>query len=463
MLAAWLAVYAAGNLMLIADAGLHFRAINRFLSFKSAADCDGRTARFYAAMLRIYLGLAGALTILLVAGTQLLRPAAVLGFEATPDFDTAFLVMTIGTLAILPSSVPGALYRARGFYGRSVWLQCLAMLVAQIAQLMAIAITGSLLAVALAYMLMTLMGPIYIVGIDAVRLFPFLRGASVNSSWRWIAGQFRAAFPFAVASTTDTVLQFAPVLLVSAFVSDRVAVAQWALTRVIAGLLRALCQQTTLPLAAELGHDYATGAKEKLRSLYARGSVLAALLTGLAASGLLAFWPDFFALWTRNAIPYDPMLTLVLLIGATAAAPSILAVSYAVFSNRAALLARTKALQLVVFLILSVALIRPLGPTGAAIAIVTSDLLVQFGILGLTIIRQTLRQPFRHIAFVAAMMAVIIVCGWGLGTIIRTCSPGAGMLRFVGECAVWLLIVAVCSVPLLNAGFRNRLVAGIPD
>jgi hypothetical protein len=44
-LAAWLAVYAAGNLMLIADAGLHFRAINRFLSFKSAVDCDGRTAR----------------------------------------------------------------------------------------------------------------------------------------------------------------------------------------------------------------------------------------------------------------------------------------------------------------------------------------------------------------------------------------------------------------------------------
>jgi len=27
----------------------------------------------------------------------------------------------------------------------------------------------------------------------------------------------------------------------------------------------------TLPLAAELGHDYVTGMKEQLRSLYARG------------------------------------------------------------------------------------------------------------------------------------------------------------------------------------------------
>ena len=49
MLAAWLAIYAAGNLVLIADAGLQFRAINRFLGFKSSVDCDGRTAQLLCA------------------------------------------------------------------------------------------------------------------------------------------------------------------------------------------------------------------------------------------------------------------------------------------------------------------------------------------------------------------------------------------------------------------------------
>src|SRR3954453_18522605 len=39
VLAAWLAIYSAGNLVLIADAGLQFRAINRFLGFKSSVDC----------------------------------------------------------------------------------------------------------------------------------------------------------------------------------------------------------------------------------------------------------------------------------------------------------------------------------------------------------------------------------------------------------------------------------------
>src|SRR6476620_631001 len=54
-LAAWLVIYAGGNLFLVADSGLQFRAIKRFLAFKSSVDV--RTAGFYAAMLRIYLGL----------------------------------------------------------------------------------------------------------------------------------------------------------------------------------------------------------------------------------------------------------------------------------------------------------------------------------------------------------------------------------------------------------------------
>ena len=96
VLAAWLAIYSAGNLVLIADAGLQFRAINRFFGFKSSVDCDGRTARFYAAMLRIYVGLVGLLIMVLLAVTQFLPPSTALGFQATSHFDAAFMVMTIG-------------------------------------------------------------------------------------------------------------------------------------------------------------------------------------------------------------------------------------------------------------------------------------------------------------------------------------------------------------------------------
>src|SRR5205823_3094766 len=120
ILAAWLAIYAAGNLILVADAGLQFRAINRFLAFKSSVDCDGRTGRFYSAMLRVYLGLAGSLAALLLIVMQLLPPSAMLGFRAVAHFDLAFGVMTAGMLLTLPVNIAAAVYRARGLYGRAV-------------------------------------------------------------------------------------------------------------------------------------------------------------------------------------------------------------------------------------------------------------------------------------------------------------------------------------------------------
>ena len=110
-------------------------------------------------------------------------------------------------------------------------------------------------------------------------------------------------------------LTYISVLLIGIFVSDRIAIAQWGLTRTIANLLRGLCFQMTLPLAAELGHDHAIGARDSLQRLYARGSIVLMLFVSAATSGALAFWPDFFAIWTHGAIPYDATLAIMLLLG----------------------------------------------------------------------------------------------------------------------------------------------------
>ena len=321
-----------------------------------------------------------------------------LGFRSIAQFDLAFGIMVVGMLLTLPVNIAAALYRARGLYGRAVKLVNLGMMGALLGQLAAVTLTQSLLYVTIVYVAAQMLAAAYLLMSMRPRCFRFCAGMRPTRSWRWIVGQFRKAAPFAVAGATDLALLNLPVLLVSAFVSDRVAVAQWGLTRVVAGLVRVLCVQTTLPLAAELGHDYAVGDGQRLRSLYARGSVLVTLLASVVVSGLLPFWPDFFALWTHGAVPYDPCSPLTLLIGTAAAAPSILALGYANYSDRGELLWRTKGLQLVVFLVLSAILIPSMGLLGAAIAVVASELLVQFGVLGRNIIRQTLQHPLRHIA-----------------------------------------------------------------
>jgi hypothetical protein len=462
VLAAWLVIYAAGNLVLIADCGLHVRAINRFLAVKSSIDADGRTAGFYAPLLRVYICLAGSLGILMLICLRLLSPASILGFQNILDFDAAFAVMTIGMLVTLPANLVTSLYRARGLYGRAVRLQNWATLFSQISQLVAIITTRSLLAVSVAYVMAQVILMIFFLAVDSARAFPFLHSKGVKRSWYWVIGQFRKGAPFAIAGAAELALLNLPVLLVSALVLDRAAVAQWGLTRIAAGLLRALCVQTTLPLAAELGHDYAVGSNEQLSCLYARASAFVTLLASVVVSGLLPFWTDFFALWTNNSVPYDPVVVIILLIGTGAAAPSILAFSYANYSNRGELLVRTKGLQLVVFLTLAVLLIRPTGPRGAAIAVVASDLLIQFGLLGFIIIRQTLQRPYRHIAFLATLMILVIILGWVLGAMIRSWIPAVGLTRFIGECTIWLLVVVAIASLITKQGLRNKFIAAIP-
>ncbi|WP_262048362.1 hypothetical protein [Bradyrhizobium sp. Bra78] len=466
LLAAWLAIYAAGSLVVVADAGLQLRAINRFLAFKSCVDCDGRTANFYSALLRIYLAIVAVPGVLLCTAIYLAPPSAVLGFRQAPTFDAAMLVMTLGMLLTLPANLVSGLYRVRGRYGRTVWLQNGALLLGQIAQLAALATFGSLLAVAIAFVSMQLLFTIFLTVFDAPRLFPFLRRAGrpsfASPSLRWSVGQFGRALPFAVANITELALVNVPVLLVSALVTNRVAVAQWGLTRVIASLVRGLCLQVTLPLAAELGHDHAVGDKERLRRLYAHGSVFVTGLASLIVAGLLPFWPDFFALWTHGSIPYDAPMTVTLLLGSAAVAPSLLALGFANHSNRGDLLIRTKGLQLVVFLVLSFALIPQLGPLGAALAVVASDILVQFGLLALMVMRQTLHHPLRHIGFLLLMAFAIVASGWLIGLAITALVPGSGLTHFIVECAVWLIVVGTLASPLLSAALRARLRALVP-
>ena len=456
-LAAWLTIFSAGNLVLIADGGIHIWSLNRFLSFKVLDDCDRRTSRYYATALRLYLWLMILVVVLLLLTFQFLHPSKALGFSDHPDFDLAFILMAVGMASTLPVNIAGALYRARGLYGRIVGIQCWGLALAQVGELAAIITNGSVLAVTAAYLIGQIVTVVYILAIDMRRAFPFVRPRYGRLSLRWTFGQLRGALPFGVMNLTELALTYAPVLLVSAFVSDRVLIAQWGLTRTIASLLRGLSLQMTLPLAAELGHDQATGMKENLASLYARGSLFIALFASAVTSAAIIFWPDFFALWTHGTIPFDPVLTYTLLIGSCVAAPSILALSYANYSNRGVLLLWTKSLQLAIFLMLSVTLIPRIGLLGAAIAVVSCDILAQWGILSSVIMRETLKHPLRHVGLLVGIMIALLSIGTGLGAAIQYLLPGVGLFHFLIECVLWVIVMGAFAAPFLKRGFCSRL------
>ncbi len=436
-LSAWLTIYAAGNLVLAADAGLHARALNSFLLLKSRNDCDRRSGRYYSAAFQLFVAFAALLALLLVVIFGLVSPSKVLGFSAQPDFDRAFTIMTLGVIFTLPMNLASALYRARGLYGRIVRVQLWGTAAGQLGQIAGVLATGSLEAVVIAYVAGQIATLIYTQLIDVRRQFPFIKRYRQRISWRWTVGQFAGAFPFAVMNFAEVGLSYLSVLMVGAFISDRIAIAQWGLTRTIAGMLRGLGLQMTLPLAAELGHDRAIGARDSLERLYAKGSVILATFVSVASSGTLVFWPDFFKIWTRGAIPYDADLAITLLLGMCVGAPAILALSFANYSNRGTLLLWTKSLQLVIFLILSVVLIPRLGPLGAAVALVSSDIVAQVCVLYVVVVSETLKHPIRHTLCLVATMLTIVSVGVAIGETIRYLLPGSGIVHFLIECTLW--------------------------
>jgi O-antigen/teichoic acid export membrane protein len=455
-LSAWLAIFAAGMLVLTLDAGLHAWSLNRFLQFRPRADCDRRTTRFYGAMLRLYVGYSALLILAMLAMFAAIAPSRLLGFSSEPRFDLSFAIMALGMVVLIPSNLVTALYRARGLYGRIGGLQALGLAIGQIGQLVGIVTTGSLLVVTMAFVAGQVAVAVFLIFIDVRRQFSFLRRFRGSVPLRWAFAQLVGALPFSVTNFVELGLSYLSVLLIGFFVTDRIAIAQWSLTRTIVNLLRQLSYQTTLPLAAELGHDHAIGARDSLQRLYVRGSVILVLVAATATSGALAFWPDFFTIWTHGAIAYDATLSIALLIGTCVATPALLAMSYASYSNRGPLLLRAKSAQLVLFVVLALLLIPRFGPLGAAIAMIASELIAQSAFLAVVVVGEVLRRPVRYALMLAAMMATIVAAGAVLGEAIGHLVPGRGLFHFVAECAIWLAAIAIVASPLLLAQIRER-------
>src|SRR4051794_34374470 len=79
-LSAWLTIFAAGNLVLVGDAGLHGWSLNRFLSFKSRDDCDRRADRYYGAAFQLFAMLTALLLVVLLILFATIPPSHALGF-----------------------------------------------------------------------------------------------------------------------------------------------------------------------------------------------------------------------------------------------------------------------------------------------------------------------------------------------------------------------------------------------
>jgi len=93
-LAAWLVLYAAGNLVLVAGRRPSLAHHEQVPRLQSSVDSTAHR-QYYVAMLQIYLVAPSACRVL-CSPIAVARPSRTLGFQAVQGFDIAFVVMTSG-------------------------------------------------------------------------------------------------------------------------------------------------------------------------------------------------------------------------------------------------------------------------------------------------------------------------------------------------------------------------------
>jgi uncharacterized membrane protein YraQ (UPF0718 family) len=59
-------------------------------------------------------------------------------------------------------------------------------------------------------------------------------------------------------------------------------------------------------------------------------------------------------------------------------------------------------------------------------------------------------------------MVTVVSIGAAIGAGIEYLLPGTGIVHFVGECALWLVAIALLASPLANKALRQRLQDAIP-
>ncbi|MBR1152658.1 hypothetical protein [Bradyrhizobium sp. JYMT SZCCT0428] len=54
-------------------------------------------------------------------------------------------------------------------------------------------------------------------------------------------------------------------------------------------------------------------------------------------------------------------------------------------------------------------------------------------------------------------MVLVTSASWSMGIMVQS-----WLLRFAGECTLWVMMVALAASPMLSGSFRARLIAAIP-
>ena len=368
-----------------------------------------------------------------------------------------FLLLAGFFLAQIPLGLVSDLYRTRGEFARGAYASILGVLALVGATILALSVKLGPVEIAAAHIGVSLATWTLIV-FDQKRRYPDLQFRLRFPNRQTLRDAFRVSLYYALIPLSLALTLQGMVLLIANLAPTGLAVVVFSTLRTITGMARQIANQVGQVVGNELSRQYAQQDFAAIAQLYMFLGRLCGGLVGAASGLILAIGSPFLTIWTLGRIPFDPYVLWALLAATIVTVPAQAGMLLLYFINRP----RGMALAYLAFgagaVALAAALIPEFGAAGAAVALLVAESATFGIILPAKAARAAGVSVWRHlgVTYFATIVALVLSTGAAfLGTYL---IGSASLVRLVGICLFWALILAVPGFYLLfTADMRRRI------
>jgi O-antigen/teichoic acid export membrane protein len=438
----WLALSSLVAYLATLDLGVSAAGTNRLTQEYARGDL-ARYRLYQDSAMAFYVAVAVGGTILLTVLVATLPIARWLGVHLTAPHDAAFVVWMIGAqiLFTLPVGFASNVYRTTGDLARSEWAANARSLLAVLLVPAALAAGGGLKTVAAVGFVPPAVVAAVVVW-DLRRRLPQLTPGLAHASYQALRDILAPSLLFLLITLAAAISIQGSVMLVSVTLGG-VAVALFAVTRTLTGLVRQCVYTLNHALWPQLTALDAVADRARLRTLH---RVLVAASIALALGPAAVMWhagPTVIALWTRGRIQADPILLRLLVVHVVLQAPWLASSMIPIASNRHRTVALAYLTSSVFGLALAVSLIGVLGLYAVPVGLIAGDVVGCLFVIPRNACRCIDEQPWPF----AVRQAALLVGGALLTFPLASACLGESVPTDLGR-----LVVAGLVCPLASGG-----------
>lgn len=363
----WIILFSASSLFTIVDFGVQAHFGNALLIAWSKND-EGKYKKIFTLSIFIYLFILF-ITFLLLFGTMIISSwPSIIGTRFLDEKSSlsAFLLLTISTLILVPTGVFTGIYRSRGNYVHGT----LFYVVADACRGFGVCLSALFGATpAMAAWIFSLIALLYwaVIIIDLRHRYgplPFSSKLPSRGELREaISGSAQYFIPSAVTNISINI----PIILLGKMDNVSGAIVTFSVVRTFTGFVRQMVLQICVPIGFEMSRQSALDEHEKLKKIFFGGGRLASGLSGILSGISFIVAELFISVWTHNAITYNFWIVVVFTLTIVFISPAQIPFVFFQTNNRPKILAISQALYCLFSVLFCVLAIPFLSATGAAI------------------------------------------------------------------------------------------------